>query len=169
MESGTHWPHLTPNKPEWKVAPTGYIAQWLERLTADQQVPGSNLGVPSPVQHCCVRCIHPTRACPPPCRTHPHTAGICVEHCMQVCRHQPGGAQAGSPGQRAVVSHTNPSPGTAHHHTGSHRRAACVCAVMRARRCALFARPCAAAAAARHTLGPHPPKPLLSVRLAHRR
>ena len=24
----------------------GYIAQWLERLTADQQVPGSNLGVP---------------------------------------------------------------------------------------------------------------------------
>ena len=25
---------------------TGYIAQWLERLTADQQVPGSNLGVP---------------------------------------------------------------------------------------------------------------------------
>ena len=27
--------------------PTGYIAQWLERLTADQQVPGSNPGVPS--------------------------------------------------------------------------------------------------------------------------
>ena len=26
---------------------TGYIAQWLERLTADQQAPGSNLGVPS--------------------------------------------------------------------------------------------------------------------------
>ena len=26
---------------------TGYIAQWLERLTADQQVPGSNPGVPS--------------------------------------------------------------------------------------------------------------------------
>ena len=25
----------------------GYIAQWLERLTADQQVPGSNPGVPS--------------------------------------------------------------------------------------------------------------------------
>jgi hypothetical protein len=25
---------------------TGYIAQWLERLTADQQVPGSNPGVP---------------------------------------------------------------------------------------------------------------------------
>ena len=24
----------------------GYIAQWLERLTADQQVPGSNQGVP---------------------------------------------------------------------------------------------------------------------------
>ena len=24
-----------------------YIAQWLERLTADQQVPGSNPGVPS--------------------------------------------------------------------------------------------------------------------------
>ena len=27
-------------------APHGYIAQWLERLTADQQVPGSNPGVP---------------------------------------------------------------------------------------------------------------------------
>ena len=27
--------------------PDGYIAQWLERLTADQQVPGSNPGVPS--------------------------------------------------------------------------------------------------------------------------
>ena len=26
--------------------PDGYIAQWLERLTADQQVPGSNPGVP---------------------------------------------------------------------------------------------------------------------------
>ena len=26
--------------------PNGYIAQWLERLTADQQVPGSNPGVP---------------------------------------------------------------------------------------------------------------------------
>ena len=26
----------------------GYIAQWLERLTADQQVPGSNPGVPLP-------------------------------------------------------------------------------------------------------------------------
>ena len=25
---------------------TGYIAQWLERLTADHQVPGSNPGVP---------------------------------------------------------------------------------------------------------------------------
>ena len=25
----------------------GYIAQWLERLAADQQVPGSNPGVPS--------------------------------------------------------------------------------------------------------------------------
>ena len=29
---------------------TGYIAQWLERLTADQQVPGSNPGVPLPAQ-----------------------------------------------------------------------------------------------------------------------
>ena len=28
-------------------AAIGYIAQWLERLTADQQVPGSNPGVPS--------------------------------------------------------------------------------------------------------------------------
>ena len=26
---------------------SGYIAQWLEQLTADQQVPGSNPGVPS--------------------------------------------------------------------------------------------------------------------------
>ena len=25
----------------------GYIAQWLERLTADQHAPGSNPGVPS--------------------------------------------------------------------------------------------------------------------------
>ena len=32
----------------------GYIAQWLERLTADQQVPGSNPGVPS-------RCKFPLR------------------------------------------------------------------------------------------------------------
>ena len=31
----------------------GYIAQWLERLTADQQVPGSNPGVP----FCCGGCI----------------------------------------------------------------------------------------------------------------
>ena len=34
----------------------GYIAQWLERLTADQQVPGSNPGVPSsnffPLERC---------------------------------------------------------------------------------------------------------------------
>ncbi len=29
------------------LLPHGYIAQWLERLTADQQVPGSNPGVPS--------------------------------------------------------------------------------------------------------------------------
>jgi hypothetical protein len=29
----------------WSLA-VGYIAQWLERLTADQQVPGSNPGVP---------------------------------------------------------------------------------------------------------------------------
>jgi hypothetical protein len=28
------------------MQPFGYIAQWLERLTADQQVPGSNPGVP---------------------------------------------------------------------------------------------------------------------------
>ena len=38
----------TPNNQEYTHAlPTyGYIAQWLERLTADQQVPGSNPGVP---------------------------------------------------------------------------------------------------------------------------
>ena len=29
-----------------RTSASGYIAQWLERLTADQQVPGSNLGVP---------------------------------------------------------------------------------------------------------------------------
>ena len=34
----------------------GYIAQWLERLTADQQVPGSNLGVPSFLGHPVLRC-----------------------------------------------------------------------------------------------------------------
>ena len=31
----------------WFLHHRGYIAQWLERLTADQQVPGSNPGVPS--------------------------------------------------------------------------------------------------------------------------
>ena len=36
------------------IATAGYIAQWLERLTADQQVPGSNPGVPS----FCVICLH---------------------------------------------------------------------------------------------------------------
>jgi hypothetical protein len=35
-----------------------YIAQWLERLTADRQVPGSNPGVPSEML-CCVP-SHPT-------------------------------------------------------------------------------------------------------------
>ena len=30
----------------WPLFSIGYIAQWLERLTADQQVPGSNPGVP---------------------------------------------------------------------------------------------------------------------------
>ena len=29
------------------LVPLRFIAQWLERLTADQQVPGSNPGVPS--------------------------------------------------------------------------------------------------------------------------
>ena len=29
-----------------EVTSTGYIAQWLERLTADQQVPGSTPGAP---------------------------------------------------------------------------------------------------------------------------
>jgi hypothetical protein len=37
----------------------GYIAQWLERLTADQQVPGSNPGVPFEML-CCVP-SHPMR------------------------------------------------------------------------------------------------------------
>ena len=35
------------------IQASGYIAQWLERLTADQQVPGSNPGVPF--------CIAPAR------------------------------------------------------------------------------------------------------------
>ena len=35
----------------------GYIAQWLERLTADQQVPGSNPGVPSLVMHVTFRIL----------------------------------------------------------------------------------------------------------------
>ena len=30
-----------------RITHRGYIAQWSERLTADQQVPGSNPGVPS--------------------------------------------------------------------------------------------------------------------------
>jgi hypothetical protein len=34
-------------QPRTTALQTGYIAQWLERLTADQQVPGSNPGVPS--------------------------------------------------------------------------------------------------------------------------
>ena len=37
------WVGVCSNAP--KIA-SGYIAQWLERLTADQQVPGSNPGVP---------------------------------------------------------------------------------------------------------------------------
>ena len=43
-------------------ASTGYIAQWLERLTADQQVPGSNPGVPLRTQtlRCCARSSLPT-------------------------------------------------------------------------------------------------------------
>ena len=40
----------------------GYIAQWLERLTADQQVPGSNPGVPfyfcQAVKGCSRRFVH---------------------------------------------------------------------------------------------------------------
>ena len=28
------------------IVASGYISQWFERLTADQQVPGSNWGVP---------------------------------------------------------------------------------------------------------------------------
>ena len=41
-----------------KLAP-GYIAQWLERLTADQQVPGSNPGVPLPIGKLAVKGISP--------------------------------------------------------------------------------------------------------------
>ena len=42
----------------------GYIAQWLERLTADQQVPGSNPGVPSPFVFCACNAISVRRHCP---------------------------------------------------------------------------------------------------------
>ena len=37
----------------------GHVAQWLERLTADQPVPGSNPGVPFEML-CCVP-SHPTQ------------------------------------------------------------------------------------------------------------
>ena len=50
---GEEKPTLRQNCPAHKVifcervvGSHGYIAQWLERLTADQQVPGSNPGVP---------------------------------------------------------------------------------------------------------------------------
>ena len=39
-------PKLKPSNKQSDTKPPGYIAQWLERLTADQQVPGSNPGVP---------------------------------------------------------------------------------------------------------------------------
>ena len=45
-----HGLHSQPHIPECAkhvLMSPGYIAQWLERLTADQQVPGSNPGVPS--------------------------------------------------------------------------------------------------------------------------
>ena len=49
-----YWGQINPNRCEFprdittEMGPVyiGYIAQWLERLTADQQVPGSNPGVP---------------------------------------------------------------------------------------------------------------------------
>merc|ERR1712051_853672 len=44
MQKYQHLPHT----------PIGYIAQWLERLTADQQVPGSNPGVPFHLSHSCM-------------------------------------------------------------------------------------------------------------------
>ena len=42
--SGMHDRTIRPMRDHVSI---GYIAQWLERLTADQQVPSSNLGVPS--------------------------------------------------------------------------------------------------------------------------
>ena len=43
-----HWPTRMHRASPWLQQAAGYIAQWLERLTADQQVPGSNPGVPFP-------------------------------------------------------------------------------------------------------------------------
>ena len=51
------------------ISQVGYIAQWLERLTADQQVPGSTPGVPFSVVahgaalfggHCCLNAQRPS-------------------------------------------------------------------------------------------------------------
>jgi hypothetical protein len=53
---------IPPNAVFEQCMEIGYIAQWLERLTADQQVPGSNPGVPSFA----------------PC----NTADVCVSRCM---------------------------------------------------------------------------------------
>ena len=47
MESMSVPTMQTWQQPRTTALQTGYIAQWLERLTADQQVPGSNPGVPS--------------------------------------------------------------------------------------------------------------------------
>ena len=39
------------------VLTIGYIAQWLERMTADQQVPGSDPGVPFPYMRAMSRLV----------------------------------------------------------------------------------------------------------------
>ena len=71
-----------------KLAP-GYIAQWLERLTADQRVPGSNPSVPS-----CMRISSPqprhstcthivlTHTVPPVCSMRSQTS---PPACMPAC------------------------------------------------------------------------------------
>ena len=47
IDSANTWPVLVDgNNLAFSNSSIGYIAQWLERLTADQQVPGSNPGVP---------------------------------------------------------------------------------------------------------------------------
>ena len=46
------------------VLTIGYVAQWVERATADQQVPGSNPGVPFPCMSAMFRLVALRMYCP---------------------------------------------------------------------------------------------------------